>query len=339
MHSGWTFREEYRNNGYEIHKIHPKFFDEIKIVDENGLEVSAKEVLLVNENEESYMKSWRGFFMCIKKKEEKFIVVWHINILSQCRLTQTQHYLLPDYRRLMATLNIFEALRREQGTISLRPSLGCNAIEEGMEKRKDPNVLREMPGKRNTPTKKGLSTLTPRVNDSSALDRVSDLDRVLRESARQSPERQLLRRRLDGLGLRENEVGADGNCQFRAIADQLYDSPDRYKEVRADIVEHLRSNESLYSGFVHDIQYDAYIEDMGRDRTWGDHVTLQAASNVYGLEIQLYTSYDEDWERVIVPTDGGNIRRVIQLSFYAELHYNSVSRVNRNKMPLQGSKK
>ena len=135
-----------------------------------------------------------------------------------------------------------------------------------------------------------------------------------------------MRRRLDGKGLRENEVGADGNCQFRAIADQLYDSPDRYKEVRADIVEHLRSNVSLYSGFVHDIQYDAYIEDMRRDRTWGDHVTLQAASNVYGLEIQLYTSYDEDWERVIVPTDGGNIRRVIQLSFYPELHYNSVSR-------------
>ena len=52
----------------------------------------------------------------------------------------------------------------------------------------------------------GLSTLTPRVNDSSALDR------VLRESARQSPERQLLRRRLDGIGLRENEVDGDGNC-------------------------------------------------------------------------------------------------------------------------------
>ena len=80
----------------------------------------------------------------------------------------------------------------------------------------------------------GLSTLTPRVNDSSALDR------VLRESARQSPERQLLRRRLDGLGLRENEVDGDGNCQFRAIADQLYGSPDRYAEVRANIVEHLR---------------------------------------------------------------------------------------------------
>ena len=164
----------------------------------------------------------------------------------------------------------------------------------------------------------GLSTLTPRVNDNSTLNR------VLRESARQSPERQLLRRRLDGLGLRENEVDGDGNCQFRAIADQLYGSPDRYADVRAKIVEHLRSNVPLYSGFVHDIQYDAYIENMGLDGNWGDHLTLIAASNVYGLEIRVYTSYDGNWERVIRPTDDGNIRRAIQLSFYAELHYNSV---------------
>ena len=163
----------------------------------------------------------------------------------------------------------------------------------------------------------GLSTLTPRVNDSSALDR------VLRESARQSPERQLLRRRLDGIGLRENEVDGDGNCQFRAIADQLYGSSDLYAEVRTDIVEHLRSNLSRYSAFVPD-SYDTYIENMGHDGNWGDHLTLQAASNVYGLEIRVYTSYDGNWERVIRPTDDGNIRRAIQLSFYAELHYNSV---------------
>ena len=163
----------------------------------------------------------------------------------------------------------------------------------------------------------GLSTLTPRVNDSSALDR------VLRESARQSPERQLLRRRLDGLGLRENEVDGDGNCQFRAIADQLYGSSDRYAEVRANIVEHIRSNSSRYSAFVPE-SYDAYIENMGRDGTWGDHVTLHAASNVYDLEIRVYTSYDGNWEQVIRPTNNGNIPRAIQLSFYAELHYNSV---------------
>ena len=177
--------------------------------------------------------------------------------------------------------------------------------------------VKDVLGRRSRDRGEGLSTLTPRVNDNSTLNR------VLRESARQSPERQLLRRRLDGLGLRENEVDGDGNCQFRAIADQLYGSPERYAEVRANIVEHLRSNSSRYSAFVPE-SYDAYIEIMGLDGNWGDHLTLQAASNVYGLEIRVYTSYDENWERVIRPTDDGNIGRAIQLSFYAELHYNSV---------------
>ena len=177
--------------------------------------------------------------------------------------------------------------------------------------------MKDVLGRRSGNRGEGLSTLTPRVNDKSTLNR------VLRESARQSPERQLLRRRLDGIGLRENEVDGDGNCQFRAIADQLYGSSDLYAEVRTDIVEHLRSNLSRYSAFVPD-SYDTYIENMGHDGNWGDHLTLQAASNVYGLEIRVYTSYDGNWERVIRPTDDGNIRRAIQLSFYAELHYNSV---------------
>ena len=112
--------------------------------------------------------------------------------------------------------------------------------------------VKDVLGRRSRDRGEGLSTLTPRVNDSSALNR------VLRESARQSPERQLLRRRLEERGLRENEVDGDGNCQFRAIADQLYGSPDRYAEVRANIVEHLRSNSSRYSAFVPE-SYDAFF--------------------------------------------------------------------------------
>ena len=75
--------------------------------------------------------------------------------------------------------------------------------------------VKDVLGRRSRDRGEGLSTLTPRVNDSSAPNR------VLRESARQSPERQLLRRRREERGLRENEVDGDGNCQFRAIADQF----------------------------------------------------------------------------------------------------------------------
>ena len=86
--------------------------------------------------------------------------------------------------------------------------------------------------------------------------------------------------------------------------------------------QEIYRNPSRYYEFVPDL-YDACIKNISRYETWGDDVTLQPASNHYGLEIRVYTFYVENSERVIRPTDG-NVRRAIQLSFYAELHYNSV---------------
>ena len=79
--------------------------------------------------------------------------------------------------------------------------------------------------------------------------------------------------------------------------------------------QEIYRNPSRYYEFVPDL-YDACIKNISRYETWGDDVTLQPASNHYGLEIRVYTFYVENSERVIRPTDG-NVRRAIQLSFYA----------------------
>ena len=86
--------------------------------------------------------------------------------------------------------------------------------------------------------------------------------------------------------------------------------------------QEIYRNPSRYYEFVPDL-YDACIKNISRYETWGDDVTLQPASNHYGLEIRVYTSYDENWIKEVKSTDS-NIHRTIQLSFYAELHYNSV---------------
>ncbi len=36
-----------------------------------------------------------------------------------------------------------------------------------------------------------------------------------------------------------------------------------------------------------------YLADMAQPTTWGDHVTLKAAADLYGLRIMLVTSFDE----------------------------------------------
>jgi hypothetical protein len=49
--------------------------------------------------------------------------------------------------------------------------------------------------------------------------------------------------------------------------------------------------------------YEAYLVDMAKTDTWGDHVTLQAAADRYGLRIMLITSYKENCVVAIDPAE------------------------------------
>lgn len=92
-----------------------------------------------------------------------------------------------------------------------------------------------------------------------------------------SRDRDRLLHRLALYGLCEREVRGDGNCQFRALSDQLYRSPDHHLAVRAKIVQRLRTAPERYMEYVVDMTYGDYVASMARPGTWGDHVTLQAA--------------------------------------------------------------
>lgn len=41
-------------------------------------------------------------------------------------------------------------------------------------------------------------------------------------------------------------VRGDGNCQYRAFADQLYKRPDRHEEVRKAVIKQLRKHADQY---------------------------------------------------------------------------------------------
>ncbi|PON83557.1 OTU domain containing protein [Trema orientale] len=90
-----------------------------------------------------------------------------------------------------------------------------------------------------------------------------------------------LLQRLNLYGLHEVKVSGDGNCQFRALSDQMYRSPDHHKHVRKEIVKQaciLKDFRSLYDGYV-PMKYKRYYKKMAKLGEWGDHVTLQAAAD------------------------------------------------------------
>ncbi|VFQ81501.1 unnamed protein product [Cuscuta campestris] len=128
--------------------------------------------------------------------------------------------------------------------------------------------------------------------------------------------------RLQMYELVESKVQGDGNCQFRALSDQFYRTTDHHKFVRLQVVNQLKSFREMYEGYV-PMAYDDYLHKMSKSGEWGDHVTLQAAADLYGVKIFVITSFKGTCYIEIVP----NIQkseRVIFLSFWAEVHYNSI---------------
>ncbi|CAN1337386.1 OVARIAN TUMOR DOMAIN-containing deubiquitinating enzyme 11 [Linum perenne] len=137
-----------------------------------------------------------------------------------------------------------------------------------------------------------------------------------------------LSERLRTYGLAELHMEGDGNCQFRALADQLLRSPDYHKHVRKQVIKQLKHFRKLYEGYV-PMKYRKYIKRMKKSGEWGDHVTLQAAADRFEVKICLITSFRDNGYIEIRPKDK-NPSREIWLSFWSEVHYNSLYTVGGN---------
>ncbi|XP_054811146.1 OVARIAN TUMOR DOMAIN-containing deubiquitinating enzyme 12-like [Prosopis cineraria] len=133
---------------------------------------------------------------------------------------------------------------------------------------------------------------------------------------------QRLLHRLQLYELVESKVEGDGNCQFRALSDQIYRTPEHHIFVREQVVNQLKSYPDIYEGYV-PMAYRDYLEKMTKNGEWGDHVTLQAAADFYGVKIFVITSFKDTCYIEILPNFERS-RRVICLSFWAEVHYNSI---------------
>ncbi|KAK7393818.1 hypothetical protein VNO78_22382 [Psophocarpus tetragonolobus] len=150
---------------------------------------------------------------------------------------------------------------------------------------------------------------------------------------------QRLSERLVTYGLAELHMEGDGNCQFRALADQLFGNSDYHKHVRRQVIKQLKHHKKLYEGYV-PMEYKSYLKKMKKSGEWGDHVTLQAAADRFEAKVCLVTSFRDTCYVEILPTDKSPTRE-LWLSFWSEVHYNSLyttgdvpSRVPRKKFWL-----
>ncbi|KAL6137106.1 hypothetical protein ACLB2K_062401 [Fragaria x ananassa] len=151
---------------------------------------------------------------------------------------------------------------------------------------------------------------TPRVNGE-----IPDVNDATQDHKR-------LSERLATYDLAELQIEGDGNCQFRAIADQLFRNPDYHKHVRNQVIKQLKRHRKLYEAYV-PMKYKSYLGKMKKKGEWGDHLTLQAAADRFGAKICVITSFRDTCYVEILPKDR-NPTRELWLSFWSEVHYNSL---------------
>ena len=137
-----------------------------------------------------------------------------------------------------------------------------------------------------------------------------------------------LARRLAKYKMTEVKVRGDGSCQFRALSYQLFGDESGHSGVRKAVLKRLKSHRcvaacraagimriqkrhavtltlhqiliflpilsrSTYEPYMVD-GFTAYVKKMEKNGTWGDHLTLKAAADAYGVRIFVVTSFEDE---------------------------------------------
>jgi hypothetical protein len=144
----------------------------------------------------------------------------------------------------------------------------------------------------------------------------------------------LIAQRLKHLGLEQMLMDdIDGNCQFRALAHQIFGDASRHAEVRKKICTAMVAKLEDEYTFLFESPQDCqdYFDLMAEDGTLGDELTLRSACDVYGIVVHLITSEAEQYYvryvpnmAAIDPDDAFDMLDVF-LTVIQPVHFNSVT--------------
>lgn len=129
-----------------------------------------------------------------------------------------------------------------------------------------------------------------------------------------------LEKQLERIGLTINPVVGDGNCLFRAIADQLLNDQRKHSQYREACVRFMQQNADYFSPFVVDCTLEDYCGRMKREGRWGGNLELQAIAMCFHLNIVIHQPNAPAYVIESPKKDG----TTIHLAYHLNEHYNSV---------------
>ncbi|KAL4283573.1 hypothetical protein GQ457_16G008140 [Hibiscus cannabinus] len=122
-------------------------------------------------------------------------------------------------------------------------------------------------------------------------------------------------------GLEVKRMLEDGNCLFRAVADQVYGDSEAYDLIRQMCIDYMEGERDHFSQFITE-GFTSYCKRKRRDKVYGNNAEIQALSEMYNRPIHIY-SYSIEPINIFhgsYDTDTPPIR----LSYHHGNHYNSL---------------
>lgn len=128
---------------------------------------------------------------------------------------------------------------------------------------------------------------------------------------------QLLRKK----SLSIKKMGEDGACLFRAVADQVYGDQEMHTAVRKLCMDYMAKNSDYYSQYVTE-DFEKYIQRKRCDHIHGNHIEMQAMSEMFNRRIEVYHYSAEPIN--IFHGNQKTDNEPIRLSYHRNVHYNSI---------------
>eukprot|EP00053_Salpingoeca_punica_P012037 m.107398 g.107398 ORF g.107398 m.107398 type:complete len:408 (-) comp15840_c2_seq2:214-1437(-) len=125
---------------------------------------------------------------------------------------------------------------------------------------------------------------------------------------------------LESKGWRIEQTYPDGACMFRAIAFNIYGDQEMHNQVRQMCMNYMEANQDHFAEFVAE-NFRAYIQRKRQPTEYGNHVELQALSEMYNRTIEVYSYSDEPLN---IFQAANTCEPPIRLSYHANIHYNAI---------------
>ncbi|CAF3204209.1 unnamed protein product [Rotaria sp. Silwood2] len=132
-----------------------------------------------------------------------------------------------------------------------------------------------------------------------------------------------LTEQLRGLNLRTITIIGDGNCFFRAISHQLFDTQAYHRRLRSDAIMYITRNSAAFEFFVsgEDDTIYHYINRMKKNYTYADHLIIMATASILNQNIIIH----EYGKRPLLIPGSDYIDRQLHIAYNPyNQHYESV---------------